>query len=142
MASKNWTKVETEKNSRGRWRPRSQVCQDKVKSLEAALGVWGPEDVGAKERIQEVLRRAMEGRQAVHVNPDIVKAEAVAKVEFWLKQVLCRFLLRSTLQCLVGDGFSTKICGSRDGAACWLAARQGFRVVPPRQASKPRDPNA
>ena len=110
MASKNSTKVETEKNSRGRWRQRSQVCQDKVRrSLEAALGGLGPEDLGAMERIQEVLRRAMEGRHAVHVNPDIVKAEAVAKVEFWLKQVLSRCLLRSTPQCLVGDGFRRRL---------------------------------
>ena len=54
---------------------------DKVKSLEVALGTLGPEDNCAKEQIQEVLRRAKEGRQAVRVNPEIVKAEAVAKVE-------------------------------------------------------------
>ena len=36
----------------------------------------GPKDKCAKEQIQEVLRRAKEGRQAVRVNPDIVKAEA------------------------------------------------------------------
>ena len=81
MASKNAMKVETEKRNRGRWRQRPQVGHDKVKSLEAALGALGPEDNCAKEQIQEVLRRAKEGRQAVRVNPDIVKAEAVAKVE-------------------------------------------------------------
>ena len=81
MASENSMKVETEKHSRGRWRQSPQVGQDKVKSLEAALGALGPEDIGAKEQIQEALRRAKEGRQAVRVNPDIVKIEAVAKVE-------------------------------------------------------------
>ena len=81
MASKITMKVETEKHSRGRWRQSPQVGQEKVKSLEAALGVLGPEDIGAKEQIQEALRRAKEGRQAVRVKPDIVKAEAVAKVE-------------------------------------------------------------
>ena len=33
-------KVENEKHRRGRWRQRPQVGQDKVKSLEAALGAW------------------------------------------------------------------------------------------------------
>ena len=55
--------------------------QDKVRSLEAALGALGPEDTVAKEQIQEALRRAKEGRQPVRVNPDTVKAEAAAKVE-------------------------------------------------------------
>ena len=79
--AKKTMKVETEKHSRGRWRQRPQVGQDKVKNLEAALGALGPEDTGAREQIQEALKRAKEGRQAVRVNPDIVKAEAVAKVE-------------------------------------------------------------
>ena len=43
MASKNSTKVETEKHSRGPWRERFQVDQDKVRNFEAALGVFGPE---------------------------------------------------------------------------------------------------
>ena len=34
-----------EKHIRGRWRQRLQVGQDKVKSLEAALGALGPEDI-------------------------------------------------------------------------------------------------
>ena len=73
--AKNTMKVETEKHSRGRWRQSPQVGQDKVKSLEAARGALGPEDIGAKEQIQAALKRAKEGRQAVRVNPDIVKAE-------------------------------------------------------------------
>ena len=44
MATKNSTKVEIEKHSRGRWRQRPLVGQDKVRSLEAAPGALGPED--------------------------------------------------------------------------------------------------
>ena len=43
--------------------------------VEAALSALGPEE------IQEALRRAKEVSQPVRPNPDIIQAEAVAKVE-------------------------------------------------------------
>ena len=55
--AKKTMKVETENHSRGRWRQRPQVGQDKVKSLEAALGALGPEDTGAREPARQVLER-------------------------------------------------------------------------------------
>ena len=80
-ATKNSTKVEIEKHSRGRWRQKPQVAQDKTRSLQTALGVLGPEDTAAKEQIQGGLRTREGGSSAVRVNPDTVKAETVAKVE-------------------------------------------------------------
>ena len=79
LAKKIPTKMEPE-NHRGRRRHKPQGTQDKVKSLEAALSVLGPEENAAKEQIQEALRRAKEVSQPVRPNPDTIQAEAVAKV--------------------------------------------------------------
>ena len=77
----NQTKMESQNVGRGRWGNKSPVVQDKISSLEAALSGLGPEEIVAKEPLQEALRRAKEVSQPVRGDPDSRKAEAVAKVD-------------------------------------------------------------
>ena len=77
----NQTKMESQNVGRGRWGNKSPVVQDKISSLEAALSALGPEEIAAKEPLQEALRRAKEVSQPVRGDPDTRKAEAVAKVD-------------------------------------------------------------
>ena len=90
-ATKSSTKVEIENHSRGPWRHKPQVGQDKVRSLEAALGVLGPVDTAAKEQIQEAPRRAKEGHQPVRANPDTPRQSP----RLWMHWVVLERLMPS-----------------------------------------------
>ena len=80
MASKNTMGGDRETQS---WAVVSETSGGTRQSQEprSRIGCFGSRRQLREEQIQEVHRCAKEGRQAVRVNPDIVKAEAVAKVE-------------------------------------------------------------
>ena len=65
--------------------------QDKVRSLEAALGVLGPVDIATKEQIQEAPRRAKEGHQPVRANPDTPRQSP----RLWMHWVVLERLMPS-----------------------------------------------
>ena len=73
--------IESQNAGRGRWGNKSPVVQDKIRSLEAALSALGPEEIAAKEPLQEAPRRAREVSQPMRGDPDTIKTEAVAKVD-------------------------------------------------------------